>query len=312
MARPTRPSDRVRDLVLLARTPTSPGQPDVGLPRRSSMPSRALCARRRLGDTLGTRRHAAQTRRTPTRRRIVGGLRDDASVTSAPETERPESSEPSESPEASRRGVPVAMPARRPLRAARGADGAPGGAVCAGAAVRAGVGERADGQLAEGPVPPGVHAAQPHRVPAAGARRHASPARSPGRRRRRARRPAGVVLATVEPTWPLAATRAWSSPSGATVCRCGRWAGCSSTTRSPGRAPTRSPAGHGPAGVPGRHPGSARPDGAGSHAAGRPGRRGAHRVRATAPSWPAPPRRCCRASTCSPRPPPPSRRGRCG
>ena len=34
--------------------------------------------------------------------------------------------------------------------------------------------------------------------------------------------------------------------------------------------------------------------------------------RATAPSWPAPPGRCCRASTCSPRPPPPSRRERCG
>ena len=33
MPRPTRPSDRVRDLVLLLdRTVTSPGQPTVGVP----------------------------------------------------------------------------------------------------------------------------------------------------------------------------------------------------------------------------------------------------------------------------------------
>ena len=43
MAKPTRPSDRLRDLVLLARTDL-PGQPDVGLPRRSSMPSRTVSA----------------------------------------------------------------------------------------------------------------------------------------------------------------------------------------------------------------------------------------------------------------------------
>ena len=306
MARPTRPSDRVRDLVLLARTPTSPGQPDVGLPRRSSMPSRALCARRGLGGHAGR-----QTRRTPTRRRIVGGLRDDASVTSAPETERPESSEPSESPEA-----PAAEPASRPAaaRAARRADGAPGGAVRAGAAVRAGVGERADGQLAEGPGPPGAHAAQPHRVPAAGARRHGhlrgrpagaggGPDRSGGGGRPGHRR---ADLAAGGGRGP------GRHGSAATVCRCGRWAACSSTTRWPGRARTRSPA-------------AAR---ACRSTRAPPRTRWTRRCRtsrswpvrttpcspcrATAPSWPAPPGRCCRASTCSPRPPPPSRRGRCG
>ena len=57
MAKPTRPSDRLRDLVLLARTDL-PGQPDVGLPRRSSMPSRTVSAR--LGD--GNTREDAPSR----------------------------------------------------------------------------------------------------------------------------------------------------------------------------------------------------------------------------------------------------------
>jgi len=52
MAKPTRPSDRLRDLVLLARTDL-PGQPDVGLPRRSSMPSRTVSARLGDGNTRG-------------------------------------------------------------------------------------------------------------------------------------------------------------------------------------------------------------------------------------------------------------------
>ena len=162
-------------------------------------------------------------------------------MTSAPETERPESSEPSESPEA-----PAAESPARPAaaRAARRADGAPGGAVRAGAAVRAGVGERADGQLAEGPGPPGAHAAQPHRVPAAGARRHGhlrgrpagaggGPDRSGGGGRPGHRR---ADLAAGGGRGP------GRHGSAATVCRCGRWAACSSTTRWPGRARTRSPA----------------------------------------------------------------------
>ena len=214
-------------------------------------------------------------------------------MTSAPETERPESSEPSESPEASRPRRPRSpTPARPAARAARRADGARGGAVRAGAAVRAGVGERADGQLAEGPGPPGVHAAQPHRVPAAGARRHGHLRGRPAGAGGRPDRPAG------RSSWPPSSrpgrwrwTRAWSSPSG----------GDRLQVRAMGRVLVDDPlAGactytitgreHGPAGVPGRHPGPARPDGAGPHA-GWPARTTpCSPCRATAPSWPAPPR----------------------
>ena len=56
--------------------------------------------------------------------------------------------------------------------------------------------------------------------------------------------PTGPAGPSCSPPWSRTGrcprTRAWSSRPGTTACRCGRWAGCSSTIRWPGRARTRS------------------------------------------------------------------------
>ena len=104
----------------------------------------------------------------------------------------------------------------RPLHALlAGADGARGGAVRAGAAVRAAVGERADRVLAAGPGPPRADPAQPHRLPAAGPRRHlhlrGRPAGAGGR-------PVGrSCWPPSHRNGPSPATRAWWSRPATTV-----------------------------------------------------------------------------------------------
>src|SRR4029079_9845895 len=108
MARPTRPSDRVRDLVLPARTE------DLPRAATSASPGRPVCrrGRRAPGGGRGTR---GQDAPNTGGHRSVGGVRDDAHMTSAPEVGgvRDDSRVPSP-PESEGAGSPESPPPKTP------------------------------------------------------------------------------------------------------------------------------------------------------------------------------------------------------
>ena len=273
MARPTRPSDRVRDLVLLART-----RPPRAAGHRP--PRRSVCRHRFRSPVRGERSPGATRRTGDPAESHFRGCGNDARPPAATETAGPEIDPGLQTLVRSRlRGLRTHRPPCTPsaggrARAARRPDRARGGGLCAGAAVRAAVGERADRQLARDPGRPEPTLLNLTAYRPLGST-PPSPARPPGRPRRPPRASCWPPPNRNGP-WPV--TRAWWSPPGTAVVQVRAFGrtlvddpldgDCTYTISGTSRGGRST----------GRHPGPARPRGARPGGAGRPRRRRAHRL----------------------------------